>query len=122
MVEERGYALQLTDIHKSFFKNEVLKGITFGIKKGEVLGLLGSNGAGKSTLMKIVTGVYRLDKGTIHVDEKEVVIKDAADAAACHIAMVYQEFSLIPTMTVAENLFLNREMKKAGLILSLIHI
>ena len=116
MVEERGYALQLTDIHKSFFKNEVLKGITFGIKKGEVLGLLGSNGAGKSTLMKIVTGVYRLDKGTIHVDEKEVVIKDAADAAACHIAMVYQEFSLIPTMTVAENLFLNREMKKAGLI------
>ncbi len=106
MVEERGYALQLTDIHKSFFKNEVLKGITFGIKKGEVLGLLGSNGAGKSTLMKIVTGVYRLDKGTIHVDEKEVVIKDAADAAACHIAMVYQEFSLIPTMTVAENLFL----------------
>lgn len=116
MVEERGYALKLTDIHKSFFKNEVLKGITFAIKKGEVLGLLGSNGAGKSTLMKIVTGVYRLDSGSIQVDGKEVNIKSAADAAACHIAMVYQEFSLIPTMTVAENLFLNRELKRAGLI------
>ena len=116
MVDEKGYALLLEDIHKSFFQNEVLKGITFGIRKGEVLGLLGSNGAGKSTLMKIVAGVYRLDQGHIYVDDKEVAIKSAADASACGIAMVYQEFSLIPTMTVGENLFLNREIKKAGLI------
>lgn len=116
MVNDKEYALLLTDIHKSFFNNEVLKGISFGIKKGEVLGLLGSNGAGKSTLMKIVTGVYRMDEGQIHVDGKEVSMKSAADASACHIAMVYQEFSLIPTMTVAENLFLNREIKKGGLI------
>ena len=116
MVDEKGYALLLEDIHKSFFQNEVLKGITFGIRKGEVLGLLGSNGAGKSTLMKIVAGVYRLDQGHIYVDDKEVAIKSAADASACGIAMVYQEFSLIPTMTVGENLFLNREIKRAGLI------
>lgn len=75
MVDEKGYALLLEDIHKSFFQNEVLKGITFGIRKGEVLGLLGSNGAGKSTLMKIVAGVYRLDQGHIYVDDKEVAIK-----------------------------------------------
>lgn len=116
MVNGKEYALLLTDIHKSFFKNEVLKGISFGVERGEVLGLLGSNGAGKSTLMKIVTGIYRLDRGSIRVDGKEAAIKSAMDASACRIAMVYQEFSLIPTMTVAENLFLNREIKKAGLI------
>lgn len=62
-------------IYTNLFQNEVLKGITFGIRKGEVLGLLGSNGAGKSTLMKIVAGVYRLDQGHIYVDDKEVAIK-----------------------------------------------
>lgn len=116
MVEGQAYALQLEDIHKSFFENEVLKGISFGIKKGEVLGLLGSNGAGKSTLMKIVTGVYRMDKGQIRVNGQEMAIRHASGAAKCGIAMVYQEFSLIPTMTVAENLFLGREVKRAGLI------
>lgn len=116
MVEEKEYALRLIDIHKSFFENEVLKGISFGIEKGEVLGLLGANGAGKSTLMKIVTGVYHLDKGQIQVDGREVTIRSASEAAKCGIAMVYQEFSLIPTMTVTENLFLNRELKHTGLI------
>lgn len=110
------YALEVVDIHKSFYDNEVLKGITFGVKKGEVLGLLGSNGAGKSTLMKIINGVYRLDKGSIHINGQEIVAKDANDAAAMGIAMVYQEFSLIPTMSVVENMFLGRELKKNGLI------
>lgn len=116
MVERQAYALQLEDVRKSFFDNEVLKGISFGIKKGEVLGLLGANGAGKSTLMKIVTGVYRMDNGRILVDGKEIAVKNASEAAKCGIAMVYQDFSLIPTMTVTENLFLGREVKKSGLI------
>lgn len=110
------YALEIVDIHKSFFDNEVLKGISFGIRKGEVLGLLGSNGAGKSTLMKIINGVYRLDKGSLQMDGKEIQIKSAQDASAHGIAMVYQEFSLIPTMSVMENMFLGRELKKRGLI------
>lgn len=109
-------ALELKEIHKSFFENEVLSGVSFGIEKGEVLGLLGANGAGKSTLMKIVTGVYRLDSGQILVNGREAAIKSASDASASGIAMVYQEFSLIPTMTVSENLFLNREIKKNGMI------
>lgn len=110
------FALEVVDIRKAFFGNEVLRGISFGIRRGEVLGLLGSNGAGKSTLMKIVNGVYRLDSGSIRVEGKEVQLCSAADAAREGIAMVYQEFSLIPTLTVAENLFLGREKKKRGLI------
>lgn len=110
------YALEVLDIYKSFFSNDVLKGITFGIKKGEVLGLAGSNGAGKSTLMKIVNGIYKSDRGTIRINEKPVHYKDAQGARANGIAMVYQEFSLIPTMTVAQNLFLGVEPKNGMFI------
>lgn len=116
MTETEEYALEIVDIHKSFFENEVLKGISFGIQKGEVLGLLGSNGAGKSTLMKIINGVYRLDSGFIRRNGRDIQIKNAQDAAKCGIAMVYQEFSLIPTMPVVENMFLGREIKKKGFI------
>lgn len=114
--EDRGYALEVIDIHKSFFSNHVLKGISMGIKKGEVLGLVGSNGAGKSTLMKIINGVYKNDSGVIKVDGQPVNYRDPEAAKKCKVAMVYQEFSLIPTMTVSENLFLGVEPKRNGLI------
>lgn len=116
LVKDRAYVLEAVDVHKSFFDNEVLKGVSFGIGKGEVLGLLGSNGAGKSTLMKILSGVYRLDRGQIRLNGEPAVLRDAQDAGRQGIAMVYQEFSLIPTMTVAENLFLGREIKRRGWI------
>ncbi|MHB1394575.1 MAG: sugar ABC transporter ATP-binding protein [Clostridia bacterium] len=105
------YALEVLDIYKSFSNNNVLKGITFGIRKGEILGLVGSNGAGKSTLMKIVNGIYKADKGTIKINSNIGQYKDAQGARNSGIAMVYQEFSLIPTMTVAQNLFLGVEPK-----------
>ncbi len=110
------YVLEVCDIHKAFYGNRVLKGISFGVGKGEVLGLLGSNGAGKSTLMKILSGVYTLDQGQILVNGKTAVIKSAHDALKNRIAMVYQEFSLIPTLTVAQNLFLQVEPKRGHLI------
>lgn len=116
MVENENFSLRVENIYKSFFDNHVLKGVSFGIKKGEVLGLIGANGAGKSTLMKILSGVYTLDNGQIYVDGKHVSIKSARDSSRAGISMVYQEFSLIPTMTVEENLFLNRENKKMFLI------
>ena len=106
---EKDAALELKGIYKSFYQNQVLKGVSFSVKKGSILGLLGGNGAGKSTLMKIVNGVYRKDSGQIIIDGKEVEIRSAQDARKNGIAMVYQELSLIPTMTVVQNLFLNAE-------------
>jgi len=106
------YALEVLDIYKSFSDNDVLKGITFGVRKGEILGLVGSNGAGKSTLMKIVNGVYKADKGTVEINGSAAQYRDAQGARNSGIAMVYQEFSLVPTMTVAQNLFLGTEPKK----------
>ncbi len=112
MVEKRN-ALELREIHKSFYQNQVLKGVSFSVEKGTILGLLGGNGAGKSTLMKIVNGVYRKDSGVILVDGKEIQIQSAQDARKSGIAMVYQELSLVPTLTVVQNLFLNAEPHKS---------
>lgn len=106
---EKSNALELRDIHKSFYQNQVLKGVSFSVEKGTILGLLGGNGAGKSTLMKIVNGVYRKDSGAILVDGREIQIQNAQDARKNGIAMVYQELSLVPTLTVVQNLFLNDE-------------
>lgn len=85
------YALEAVDIYKSFFKNNVLKGVTLTVKKGEVLGLVGSNGAGKSTLMEIINGVYKADGGTIRINGQVVSYKGSQGARANGIAMVYQE-------------------------------
>lgn len=102
-------ALELRDIYKSFYQNQVLKGVSFAVKKGSIMGLLGGNGAGKSTLMKIVNGVYTKDSGEILIDGKAAEIRSAQDAKKQGIAMVYQELSLVPSLTVVQNLFLNDE-------------
>ncbi len=105
-------ALELKNIHKSFYQNEVLKGVSLKLEKGMIMGLLGGNGAGKSTLMKIVNGVYKMDDGEIIINGSPVTIQTAADASSNGIAMVYQELSLVPTLTVVQNLFLNAEPHK----------
>ena len=92
--------LEMIDIRKSFGAVPVLKGVAFELREGEVHALMGGNGAGKSTLMKIVTGVYSKDGGTIRVDGKQVVFNDTAAAEAAGVAMIFQEFSLVPTLTV----------------------
>lgn len=112
MVDEKTYALELKNIQKAFYRNRVLKDVSMKVEYGKIVGLLGGNGAGKSTLMKIVTGIYKIDGGKIIIGGKPVVISKPADAAANGIAMVYQELSLIPTLKVVENLFLNSEPKK----------
>ena len=103
-------------IHKSFADNEVLRGVDFELLRGEVHALLGGNGAGKSTLMKILQGVHRPDAGTVLVDGTPALIASPAEATAAGIGMVFQEFSLIPSLSVGRNIFLGREPRRFGLI------
>jgi ribose transport system ATP-binding protein len=108
--------VEMKAIHKSFATNPVLKNVDFSVTVGEVHALAGENGAGKSTLMKILQGVYQLDQGQIFVSGKQVQISDTFDARKAGIGMVFQEFSLIPTLTVAQNIFLTQEPTRFGLI------
>ena len=97
--------LHMRNVRKSFSGVEVLRGVDFELRAGETHALLGGNGAGKSTLMKILEGVYTMDDGTIERDPQHGV------------AMIFQEFSLIATLTVAQNVFLRSEPRnRAGLI------
>jgi ABC transporter related protein len=106
--------LKMEGICKSFGDAKVLKNVQFELKHGEVHALAGGNGAGKSTLMKIMTGVYTHDEGKIFIDGKETVIEKPLDAKEQGIAMIFQELSLVQTMTVAENIFLGAEIVKNG--------
>jgi ribose transport system ATP-binding protein len=105
-------ALEMRDITKAFAENIVLAGVELSAAAGEVHALVGENGAGKSTLMKILAGVHRPDAGEILMDGRPVRFTRPADALAHGIAMIYQELSLAPHLTVAENIFLGREPLK----------
>lgn len=101
--------LEMSDIRKSFGSIPVLRRVNFTLARGEVHALMGGNGAGKSTLMKILTGVYTRDSGTVRIEGRDADLHDAVSAERAGIAMIFQEFSLIPTLTVAQNIFLRRE-------------
>jgi ribose transport system ATP-binding protein len=105
-------ALEMRTISKSFSGNTVLASVNIVARAGEVLALLGENGAGKSTLMKILAGVHQPDGGEILIDGQPMKFARPADALAAGIAMIYQELSLAPHLTVAENIFLGREPLK----------
>jgi ribose transport system ATP-binding protein len=102
-------ALEMRGITKSFAGNTVLSDVNLSAAAGEVHALVGENGAGKSTLMKILAGVYQPDGGEIVIEGEPVRFVRPADALAHGIAMIYQELSLAPHLTVAENIFLGRE-------------
>ncbi len=99
-------------IDKAFGSNQVLKGAGFELKDGEVHALMGENGAGKSTLMKILTGVYTRDAGTVCVDDKEVLYKSPQEAEKAGIVFIYQELNVLFDLTVEENLFMGKEITK----------
>ena len=110
--------MEMRGIEKSFNGISVLKNADFTLRKGEVHALMGVNGAGKSTLMKILTGVYSKDSGTISLNGQEIDITSPKVAEQFGIAMIFQEFSLIPTLTVAQNIFLKREPRLfSGLVI-----
>jgi ribose transport system ATP-binding protein len=110
-------AVAMRGICKAFDGSKVLEDVDFELARGEVHALVGENGAGKSTLMKILQGVYSADEGEIAINGKWVKLASAEDAKAHGIAMTFQEFSLIPSLTVAQNVFLTREPRtRAGLL------
>ena len=97
-------------ITKTFPGVKALSEVDFDLKEGEVHALLGENGAGKSTLIKVLGGIYHADGGSIEINDKEVKINSVQDAEANGIAIIHQELVLVPYMSVAENIFLGREL------------
>ena len=109
--------LQMNHISKSFGKAVIaLSDVQLELRKGEVLALLGENGAGKSTLIKVLTGVEERDSGTVLMEGKEIYPKSPLEAQADGISTVYQEVNLCPNLSVAENIYIGREIRKAGRI------
>ncbi len=104
--------IEMKGINKAFGSNQVLKDAGFVLEDGEVHALMGENGAGKSTLMKILTGVYTRDAGTVIVDGKEVVYKSPQEAEKAGIVFIYQELNVLFDLTVEENLFMGKEITK----------
>ena len=104
--------IEMKGIDKSFGTNQVLKDAGFVLDHGEVHALMGENGAGKSTLMKILTGVYTKDKGTVIVDGQEVDYKNPQEAEKAGILFIHQELNVLFDLTVEENLFMGKEIKK----------
>ncbi|HSK99441.1 MAG TPA: ABC transporter ATP-binding protein [Rubrobacteraceae bacterium] len=110
--------LEMRHITKTFGENRANDDVSLRLRRGEILGMLGENGAGKSTLMKILYGLYKPNAGQIFVDGEEVEIHDPKDAVGRGIGMVHQHFTLIPPLTVAENIVLGAEPRR-GLSLDL---
>jgi len=108
------YIVEMHNISKGFPGVQALDQVSFTLKAGEVLGLLGENGAGKSTLMKILAGVYTKDEGTIKILGQEVPFLTPHSAQGLGIAMINQELNLCDHLTVAQNIFLGREVLRGG--------
>ncbi len=106
--------LEMKGVTKTFGPVTANDDISLTLKRGEILGLLGENGAGKSTLMKILYGLYSPDAGTISIEGEEALIKDPKDAVSRGVGMVHQHFTLIPRLTVAENIVLGAEPRRGG--------
>ena len=109
------YIASMKNISKAFSGVPVLKSVNFNISQGKVHSLIGGNGAGKSTLMKILTGFYKYDSGTIYIDGEEKYFRNPSDAHSNGIYLVPQEPLLYPYMTVEENIILGLDRKKSDL-------
>jgi len=102
--------LQVLRLRKTFPGVVALDNVDFELRRGEVHALLGANGAGKSTLIKIIAGLYQADAGEIRIDGQHVAIRDTQTAKDLGISVIYQDLALAPNLSVAENLFLGREL------------
>ncbi len=109
--------LEMISISKSFTGVRALSEVDLSISEGSVHSIMGENGAGKSTLIKVLTGLYKKDAGKIIFNGNEINPRNPLDAQHVGISTIYQELNLIPTLSVAENIFIGREMKRNGRIL-----
>lgn len=110
------YILEMKDISKSFYGVQVLNHAHLEVKHGEVHVLLGENGAGKSTLIKILSGAYRKEEGTILIDGIEFNASSPKEALNSGISVIYQEFNLVPYLPVFENIYMGKEFMNRGIL------
>src|SRR5437867_4104978 len=108
--------LRMAGITKRFGATIALVGVDLVVNGGEVMALVGENGAGKSTLMKVLSGAYRPDDGQMWVDNKSYSPRNPLDARRAGVAMIYQELSLAPHLSVMENIMLGMEPTRLGLM------
>ena len=100
--------LEMKNITKIFSGNKALNDVSFDLKKGEIHSLVGENGAGKSTLIKILGGVYFPEKGEITIDSEKKKFTGSKDSLNAGVGIIYQEFNLVPTLSIAENIYLGK--------------
>ena len=110
------YVVELKNITKRFPGVVAMKNMSIGIRPGEIHGLIGENGAGKSTLIKVLTGVHTPEEGDIFVDDQKVVFKNPVQSREAGIACVYQELNIVKQLSVTDNVFMGRAIKKNGLL------
>lgn len=104
------HALEVRELSKSYGAVHALRGVSFTLDRGEVLGLLGDNGAGKTTLVRCLSGIHSPDAGTILIHGQQVALNSPEDARRIGIETVHQTLAVVPEMDVAANMFLNREV------------
>src|SRR5215472_16033692 len=112
----RAPLLEMRNVVKTFPGVRALDGVSFNLYPGEIHALVGENGAGKSTLIKILAGVYTQYRGEIRVAGRLRHFRDVHESKAAGVAVVFQELSLVPELTVGENIFLGREPNRLGLV------
>jgi simple sugar transport system ATP-binding protein len=115
-----GYMLEVKNVTKRFGGLVAVNSMSMGVRAGEVVGLLGDNGAGKSTLIKIISGVYHADEGSVFFMDREVKITNPMDALSLGIETIYQDLALAENLNVYSNIFLGREKMKR--LLGLINV
>ena len=113
---DRQRLLVMEGIDKSFPGVHALAGVDLSVDCGEVLALVGENGAGKSTLIKVLSGAHTADMGTIHIDGQIAAIASPTDAQRAGVGVIYQEFNLVPSLSVRENIFLGQERSRLGFV------
>jgi simple sugar transport system ATP-binding protein len=104
--------IECTGLQKWYSGVHALKNVSFTVQHGEAVGLVGDNGAGKTTLIKILSGVHKADAGTIRIEGQEVAIRNPRHAMELGLETIYQYNSMVPTMTIARNVFIGREPLK----------
>lgn len=110
------YALEMLGVTKTFSKVTALNNVNLRVKKGEIHALIGENGAGKSTLMKVLSGVYKADQGSIRLFGEQIELKNTQSAIDHGISIIYQELSLVPELNAIENVMLGHELHTGGLL------